>query len=339
MVAAAAAEPLPAVGDAPVPDPDLESRLLWIWGSPRSGSTWMLQLLSHPLEPDPEAELGFRLPEGGAEAIGRPIDAIPVDESFISNHFSPALADPRIVDGRWVPGTINNLMRPKPAYAFSDEYAGEWRAAARDFALARLTAFVDRARGHGLDVDPACRIVIKETNGSHAADVVMGALQRSRLLLLIRDGRDVVDSLLAAYKPNAFMANKLQYSFATADERAEGLLWAARLWACNTDMTLKAIEQHDPDLCRVVRYEDLLTDGAGQLGDLYEWLGLARDPGFAASVVEARSFAKIDENKRGPLTRNRAAQPGLWRENLSRKEQAQVHDICGPLLERFGYEV
>ncbi len=71
-------------------------------------------------------------------------------------------------------------------------------------------------------------------------------MQRSRLLLLIRDGRDVVDSLLAAYKPDAFMANKLQYSFSTADERREGLLWAARLWACNTDMTLKAMEAHDP---------------------------------------------------------------------------------------------
>ena len=333
------AERLPAVGPAPVPDPDLESRLLWIWGSPRSGSTWMLQLLSHPLEPDPEAELGFKLPPGGAAAVGRPIDSIPVDESFISNHFSPALADPRLVDGRWVPGTINNLMAPKPAYAFSDSFADAWRPAARDFALARLTAFIDRARAEGLDVDPACRIVIKETNGSHAADVVMGSLQRSRMLLLIRDGRDVVDSLLAAYKPNAFMANKLEYSFSTDDERAAGLLWAARLWACNTDMTLKAMEQHDPELTRVVRYEDLLTDGVTELKGIYDWLGLQREPGFVDDVIDARAFTKISEKQRGPLTRNRSAKPGLWRENLSRKEQAKVHEICGPLLERFGYDV
>jgi hypothetical protein len=317
-------------------DPDLESRLTWIWGSPRSGSTWLLKLISHPLDPDPEAALGFRVPEGG---LPGPVDSIPVDETFISNHLSPALADPRVVDGRWMAGTINNLMAEKPAYVFSDEYREFWHPAAREFALARLGAVLTRSRQAGIELAPDYRMVIKETNGSHAADLLMGVLPGSRLLLLIRDGRDVVDSLLAAYQPKAFMANKLRYSFGSPDERAQGLLWAARLWASNTDITLKAIDSHPPELTRIVRYEDLLADTAGELAALYEWLDLERDPRRIQRIVEACSFDKLPPKQRGPLTRNRAATPGLWRKNLSRKEQRRVAEICNPLLERFGYEL
>jgi hypothetical protein len=324
-----------AAATAEPPKSGLEPRLTWIWGSPRSGSTWLLQLLSDPLKPDPDAPLGFRLPE---RPLQSPVESVPADETFISNHLAPALADPRLVDGHWLPGTINNLMGPRPAYVYSDEYADAWRPAARDFVLRRLGAVLDRTRDSGIELDPECRMVIKETNGSHAADIVMGVLPRSRLLLLIRDGRDVVDSLLAAYQPKAFMANRLKYSFKTDEERAEGLRWAARLWACNTEVTAQAIEKHPAELTRVVRYEDLLSDGVEQVAGLYEWLGIPRSREQIEELVEARSFQALPEKQRGPLTRNRAATPGLWRENLSKKEQRTVAEICGPLLERFGYE-
>ena len=313
----------------------LESRLVWMWGSPRSGSTWLLQLLSHPLDPDPEEVLGFRVPAADRD---RSFDSVPVDETFISNHLAPALADPRMVEGRWVPGTINNLLAGKPAYAFSDAYRHAWEPAVKQFALHRLQAVVEQARAEGLKLEPDHRVVIKETNGSHAADLVMRVLPASRLLLLIRDGRDVVDSLLHAYQPGGFMANKQGRSFATPEQRAEGLGWAARLWACNTDMTLKAMESHPAELTRVVRYEDLLDDGAAQVKGLYEWLGLPREDAWVEDLLQARSFDRLPQEQVGPKTRNRSARPGLWRENLTREEQRRVDEICGPLLERFGYE-
>ena len=43
--------------------------------------------------------------------------------------------------------------------------------------------------------------MIKEVDGSHAADVVMSLFPRSRMLFLVRDGRDVIDSLLDANSP------------------------------------------------------------------------------------------------------------------------------------------
>ena len=311
----------------------LESRLVWIWGSPRSGSTWLLRLLGHPLDPDPETALGYEAPPAGG-----PYDVVPVDETFLSNHISPALADPRIVDGRWVPGTLNNLLAPKPAYVFSDEYADVWQPAVRTMALTRLHGILERSREAGVDVSERALMVIKETNGAHAADLVMRVLPASRLLLLIRDGRDVVDSLLHANQPGGFMATKLGQALSTEEQRAEGLEWAARLWACNTDVTLKAIETHPVDLARVVRYEDLLADTPGELRALYDWLELERSDSWIEELARAHSFSALPAAQKGPLSRNRSARPGLWRENLSADEQAIVTDICGSLLERFGYE-
>ena len=329
----------PGAGGGPASeiDPDgLEARLVWIWGSPRSGGTWLLRLLGHPLDPDPDSALGYTPP---AEQPRSALDTLPVDETFISNHLAPALADPRIVDGRWTPGSLNNLLSSRPAYVFSDEYAEIWEPAAKTLALTRLRGVLARGREARIPFTDDPLVVIKETNGSHAADIVMRIMSQSRMLLLIRDARDVVDSLLHAYQPGGFFAAKQGREFKDADERTEGLEWAARLWACNTDMTLKAIEAHDPRLTRTVRYEDLLADTAGELGGLLEWLELPRAPGHADELAERYSFSSVPDELKGPLTRNRAARPGLWRENLSEAEQDRVNEICGPLLERFGYEL
>ncbi len=332
-----AAQPLrdysPSAG-LPFDADEFESRLVWMWGSPRSGSTWLLKQLSHPLVPDPESFEVFEVPTG-AEG---PFDVVPVDESFISNHFAPAFADPREVDGAFVPGTINNYLGERPVYAFARDYEAIWRPEARRFALVRLYGFVDRARRDGVPLSASPLVAIKEVNGSHAADLMMSLMPRSRLLFLVRDGRDVVDSLLHAYQPGGFLARHQGRAMETPEERAEGLLWASRLWACNVDMTLRAIERHPPELTHVVKYEDLLADNRGEIDRLHAWLGLERSAPQVEEMLEATSFGAIPAGRTGALERNRAADPGLWRQNLSPEEQATAHGIMGPRLQKLGYE-
>lgn len=310
---------------------EFESHLVWIWGSPRTGSSWLLGQLCHPLKPDPRTAVGFEAPARGAG----PIDVVPVDESFIPNHLAPALGDPREVDGSYVPGTLNNYLAAKPAYMLSDEYAEVWRPEARRLALVRLHGFLERAEREGFPLAPDPHMVIKEGNGSHASDLVMSLLPRARMIFLVRDGRDVVDSLLHAYAPGGFLARNQGQAFETPAERAEGLRWAARMWACNVDVTLEALAAHPPELRRTVRYEDLLADTAGEMRSLFEWLGLEREPAWLESMVAERSFAST--RRRGPGERNRSATPGLWRENLSGEEQAAVAEIVGPRLAKLGY--
>jgi len=327
-------EPVPPLSgydpDAGLPfDPArLERRIVWIWGSPRSGSTWLLRMLCHPLIPDPESTTIFRLPEDARG--GRAAAAVPVDESFLSNHLSPALADPREIDGAYIPGTINNYLQARPVYAYSRAYREVWAPEARRFALVRLYGFLERARSEGVELEPDPLLVIKEVNGSHAAELVMSLMPTSRLLFLVRDGRDVVDSLLHAYSPGGFLAQEQGHEFATASERAEGLRWAARLWACNVDVTMRAIDSHPPELSRTVRYEDLL-EGVG-IAELGDWLGLKLRLPAGAGASAARAT-------RSPTPRDRAAPPGAWRENLSAEEQGICTEMMGSRLERLGYKI
>lgn len=348
--------PKPAAAEAPATDPvppladhdadaglpfdaaALESRIVWMWGTARSGSTWLLRQLSYPLFPEPEATTVFRVP-GPDRDPGRPYDTLPVDESFISNHLAPAFGDPREVDGEYVPGTINNYLGGRPVYAYSRAYRAVWAPEARRFALVRLYAFIERARAAGVDVTPDPLLVIKEVNGSHAADLLMRLMPSSRLLFLVRDGRDVVDSLMHAYAPGGFLARHQGYSYSTPEERLDGVAWAARLWSCNVDATLRAIAAHPPGLSHTVRYEDLLADPGARNDELNEWLGRDRTPSEREAMLAATAFSSVPEERRGTTERNRAAQPGLWRENLGDEEQRICMEIMGSRLERFGYEI
>jgi hypothetical protein len=316
----------------------LEGRIVWMWGSPRSGSTWLLRQLAYPLSPNPEATTIFD-PPGEQDGWRRPFDVLPVDESFISNHLAPAFADPREVDGAYVPGTINNYLGGRPVYAYSDAYREVWAPEARRFALVRLFGFLARARDAGVPLTPDPLLVIKEVNGSHAADLVMGLMPRARLLFLVRDGRDVVDSLLHAYQPGGFLARHQGRAFETPEERAQGLRWAALLWSCNVDMTLRAIDAHPPELCHTIRYEDLLAETKDRTAALQAWLGLERDDAEREKMLAATDFAAVPAQRRGSLQRNRAAQPGLWRQNLNDDEQRICMEVMGPRLERLGYEI
>ncbi len=337
-------EAVPALADydpdagLPFDAAELEQRIVWIWGSPRSGSTWLLRQLCYPLFPEPEATTIFR-PPGAGKNWRRPFDAIPVDESFISNHLAPAFADPREVDGSYVPGTINNYLGERPVYAYSNAYRAVWAPEARRFALVRFHGFLARVRAEEIATTADPLLIVKEVNGSHAADLVMGLMPRSRLLFLVRDGRDVVDSLLHAYQPGGFLARHQGYSYSTPEERLEGVAWAARLWSCNVDMTLRAIDAHPAELSHTVRYEDLLSENEARIEQLDTWLGLERTAAERHRMLADTAFASVPSKRRGATERNRSAKPGLWRENLNDEEQRTCMEIMGPRLKRLGYEI
>lgn len=177
------------------PETDLESverRLVWIMGSPRTGSTWLLRLLCYPWgvgrTPTGIDPSRFR-PRGG--------NVIPVNESYLPHHLGP-LRDPLPPPETAAEASLllNDTRGTDPAYFFSEEYRDTWWEPLRRMALERFDAQAQRAAGeHGI-VDPL--ILIKEPNGSHASDLVAGLFGQSRLIFLLRDGRDVVDSMMDA---------------------------------------------------------------------------------------------------------------------------------------------
>lgn len=319
---------------------DLESRLVWIWGSPRSGSSWLLEQLCHPLKPTIKAPAGYVVTDSQPPAdLAVGFDSIPIDEPFIANHLAPAFGDPVDVDGTLYPGILNNYAGESGSYSLSLAHREAWVPEYRRMALNHLQGLIERGRDQGLGIAERPAVVIKEVNGSHASDLVMSMLPRSRMLFLARDGRDVVDSLLAAYAPGGFLARNQGVEVTTDAQRREKIDWAAQLWSCNVDTSLRAARAHEPERSRVVRYEDLLADAAAELGPLMEWIGLPRTPEWVEATAATHSFSSLPAKRRGEGRRARSAKPGRWRENFSESEQRSIAGMIEPRLLQLDYEV
>jgi Sulfotransferase family len=278
-----------------------EKRVVWIFGSPRSGSTWLLEMLA---EHD---------------------RIVPINEPLIGLHLGPFVSDrpgSRAEDLDLSNFTFSRLAGEVPTYFFSRRHADVWAPALRDLIVKRLAV---HARRRDL-------IVVKEPNGSQAADTILRALPRSRLLFLLRDGRDVVDSELAAFATGSWMSRRYgAVRGIETGERLQFLTQAAHKWVWRTDVVQGAFDAHrGPKL--LVRYEELLAETEGQMQRVWDWLRL--NPVALEAIVERHSFVGATS---GSLEFARAAQPGQWRENLTDEEQARIVEIMGPTLARLGY--
>jgi hypothetical protein len=316
-------------------DEEFESRIVWIWGTARSGSTWLLHLLSHPLKlessNDPQDLLGFVAPRSWQGTV----DAIPVDTTFVSNHLLPSFG-PADYTEELAPVTVYSAldMWDRCNYFFSPKYEDAWHPEVRRMMLVRFHRLVERA-AERYDVKSPL-VLLKETSGAHAAPLVMSMLPRSRLVFLVRDGRDVVDSHIAASQPGGWLP---QRGWATPEERREFVRRCARTWVGDMASIERAFEAHPPELRKMLRYEDLLAAPASSLGSLVEWLGLHRSERWLERTVDANAFDSIAPELKGPKKFFRSATPGAWRMNMTDEEAATLESLMGGKLRELGYPV
>ena len=316
-------------------DQEFESRIVWIWTMARSGSTWLLQMLAHPLKldwsQDSEDPLGFLAPPAWQGTV----DAIPVDTTFVANHLLP-LAGGASYSDKLVPLTFSSALGlgKRANYFFSSKYEDAWRPEVRRMILVRFHRLVERAAAR-YDVRSPL-VFLKEAGGGHAAPLVMSMFPRSRLLFLVRDGRDVVDSQTAANQPGTWLPVS---GWKTPEERRDFVGHWARTWAGDVAAIERAFEAHPPELRRMVRYEDLLADPAASLGQLVEWLGLQRSEQWLERAVEANAFDSIAPEQKGPEKFFRSATPGAWRKNLTEEEAVTLESVMGDKLRELGYPV
>ncbi len=287
---------------------DLANRLVWMFGSPRTGSTWLMQLFSE-------------LP--GVAVI---------DESYVPLHLVPI--DHTVPDGEYFE---RGQRADDPHYFFAKRYMPELRPELRGLILRGLVRQLEEL---GQLTDPSW-IVIKEPNGSHAADSVMSLFPESRLLFLVRDGRDVIDSLIDAMltRDSWWQQSQVSDEPMIVGERMGFIRHHASLWVQRTESVQRAYSATPEPLRLQVGYETLLADTANGFQRMLDWLGMSVDPDAVRAAVEKRAFSSIPAEQKGPGKRARSATPGQWRERLRPEEIDLVETIMGPKLRELGYEV
>ena len=160
-----------AAGGREAQGPIGTEQLVWMFGSPRTGSTWLSRMMA-------ELENQERW-----------------HEPYIGLLFGSFLYER--LEG-------NEKLLNNPSFIMGEPYRDVWLASIRSFLLEGATA-----RYPNLEHDQY--LVIKEPNGSVGAPLMMEATPGSRFIFLIRDPRDVVASRLDAFKEGAWSAQNRDY--------------------------------------------------------------------------------------------------------------------------------
>jgi Sulfotransferase family len=287
--------------------------LAWIFGSSRSGSTWLLRMLSE-LErviPIDDPHIGHHL------GVWRPIPLA----------WATAKDPPKL-------GTLADYKRKKRDYLFSDRYRDTWMPQLRQLISARFEAQAaqDIAGAGGVDRP----IVVVKEPGSHAADTIMELFPESSLIFLLRDGRDVVDSWLDAYRDGSWATDEGAYPLDDTGRPAL-IRWQSSVWLHRTEVVQETFARTDPERRVLIRYEEMRDDPVAALTGICAMLGIEATREQLEEIAAVNDYSAVPKTQKGTGREIRRAAPGGWAAHLSREEIIEMHEILAPKLDELGY--
>ncbi|HET9592420.1 MAG TPA: sulfotransferase [Solirubrobacterales bacterium] len=289
-----------------------EDRLAWIFGSSRSGSTWLLKMLSD------------------LEGV------VPVDDPHLGHHLGVWRPIPLAWAACDDPPELKTLLEVKAeesGYFFAERHREAWWEPLRQLITARFEAQAGEAGVE--DPERAAAFVVKEP-GSHVAPFLAELFPRSKVIFLLRDGRDVVDSWLDAYSDGSWAIPGGAFPV-NEEGRIPLIRWLSEVWAYRSRAVKQAYDSRAEGDRIQIRYEELRSETAACLERICAMVGVENDR--VGEVVEAHRFEKLPRTERGRRSFTRQARPGSWRDNLSAAEQQAMQEAIGPALAEFGYEV
>jgi len=277
----------------------LEKNLVWVFGDRRSGTTWLAREL-----------LSYQTKT--------------IDEPLIGLHvgWSRPLTDgfTRTID----------IQKHRDDYFFSEKYANVWKFFLRKLILNRI---YDQFK------TVSDTIVIKEPTGSMAADIITECLPNSKIIVIFRDGRDVVDSKIDESSPGGWEIELKKGIRKPILENAKmnWIVTFSKMWVSLMEILIKTYERHDKNLRYQLRYEDLRKNTLSELTKIYQFIGIKVVQNTLTEIIEKYSFENIPKNKKGKGQFRRFATPGKWAENFNENEKKKLEKIMKPTLEKLGY--
>lgn len=260
---------------------------------------------------------------------------VPIDDPHLGHH----LGVWRPISLAWATAecppdltTLDRVKHDNDSYFFSDRYRHAWEPGLRRLIVDRFDAEVANAYGPS----PRPPLVVVKEPGSHVADLLMSLFPTSRMVFLLRDGRDVVDSWLAAYRPGSWALD--HGAFPVTDAGREALVrWQSTVWRFRTELVQRVFDEHAPDSRVLVRYEDVVADPVRELARICACLPIDATADGLAEIAVRHAYEAVPPSAKGDGKAIRSATPGGWRYNLTPAEQDVMHEVMGAKLAELGY--
>jgi hypothetical protein len=271
-------------------------RLVWIFGSARTGSTWLGAMMA-----DLEGHAWWHEPMVG----------------YLFGHLYYERARARRRDENFILGGDKDL----------------WLDPVRRFVLDSASArFPERVDGGYL--------VIKEPHGTLGAPLLSEALPESRMIVLLRDPRDVISSKIDAAREGSWAQEAQrrkgqEKKITSADRKPDAFVKSqARRYVQLIGLAQQAYDAHRGRKV-LVRYEDLRSKPLETMRHIYERLEIPAQERELARVVEKHAWENIPDRKKGAGKFYRKGSPGGWTEDLSPEQVEIVESITAPVLKRY----
>jgi hypothetical protein len=270
----------------------LAKTMLFIIGAPRSGTTWLQTMVGD-----------------------HPMVCTSVELTLFDGYVAPWLK-------RWQEEA--ELIKQKRVHSQGLPMA--WKEHEfYDF----IRGFLERVYSRVLAAKPeATHVLDKRPRYAMHVEEINAFLPDARFIHLLRDGRDVAASTLAAKK-------SMDFSTANAAQAADG-------WKHYVIAARKA--SRFPERFLEVRYEQLLAKPVETLAQVFAFCGLPASAELVDTIVEAGRFDKMKEKQRSPIkevkhpaAHFRKGQAGSWQTELSVIDRYRFNQFAGDLLVELGY--
>ncbi|MDP9228956.1 MAG: sulfotransferase, partial [Actinomycetota bacterium] len=171
---------------------------------------------------------------------------------------------------------------------------------------------------------------------SQVAELLLELFPASRVIFLLRDGRDVVDSWVDGYRDGTWAHQGGAYP--VSDEGRLALIrWQAAVWLRRTELMQRSFAEIEPANRILIRYEDLREEPAAALEDTCELFGIELARSQLRAVANANVYERVPSGEKGEGREIRRAMPGGWRENMSPVEIDAMHEILAGKLVELSY--
>lgn len=282
------------------------ARLVMLIGAPRSGTTWLQRLLS--------SHHGI---------------ASPQETDLFTRYITPLHAA-----WAW-------QLRGTPDDWHERRYKGLPSVVTTSQFELLVRAFIDGAFAQVVAANPGTEVIVEKSPAhSLATDVISRYIPEAPVIHIVRDGRDVAASLVAASKGWG-------RTWAPATVGA-----AAAMWAQHVNGAREA--SNHPGGYYEVRYEDLRRDGANTLCKVFAAIGIEQTFEECERILASQTYTTNELRPRSDSIAlsgefadfNDAAEPegffgrstsGSWRD-WSPRDHMAFDDAAGDLLVHLGYE-